>query len=87
VDALRPFSLLIKPASADCNLTCDYSFYLDRFTLYSCNQNNSHRMTYDTLAQLIKGYMQTPQPEYIFCWQGGEPILMGEEFFRKVIEM
>ena len=44
-------------------------------------------MSYATLVQLIKGYMKTPQPEYIFCWQGGEPTLMGGQFFRKVMKL
>jgi uncharacterized protein len=44
-------------------------------------------MSYTTLVQLIKSYMKTRQPEYIFCWQGGEPTLMGDQFFRKVIKL
>ena len=44
-------------------------------------------MSYATLVQLVKGYMKTRQPEYIFCWQGGEPTLMGDQFFRKVMKL
>ena len=44
-------------------------------------------MSYATLVQLIKGYLKTPQPEYIFCWQGGEPIRrlsMAEDIGEKI---
>jgi len=87
VNVLRPFSLLIKPASADCNLSCDYCFYSNRFSLYPCNREHRHRMAYATVVQLIRGYLNTDQPEYVFCWQGGEPTLMGEKFFQKVMKL
>jgi uncharacterized protein len=79
---MRPFSLLIKPASADCNLRCDYCFYLKKCHLYP--DSKRHRMPDEVLQQLVKGYMATSQPTYSFAWQGGEPTLMGVEFFRKV---
>jgi serine-type anaerobic sulfatase-maturating enzyme len=79
---MRPFSLLIKPAAADCNLRCEYCFYLDKCRLYP--ETAHHRMTQDVLEKLVKGYMATPQPVYSFGWQGGEPLLMGLDFFRKI---
>jgi len=79
---MKQFSLLIKPASADCNLACDYCFYLDRARLYPAT--SVHRMTDATLEALIKSYMATDQPQYVFGWQGGESTLMGVEFFRRV---
>lgn len=80
---MKPFSLLIKPTSADCNLQCAYCFYLDRSSLYP--EESVHRMTDEVLEKLIAGYMATKQGEYIFGWQGGEPTLMGLEFFEKVV--
>jgi uncharacterized protein len=77
-----PFSLLIKPASADCNLRCAYCFYLEKAALYSASAQ--HRMSDAVLAQVIQSYMATPQPVYSFGWQGGEPTLMGLNFFRRV---
>ncbi len=44
-------------------------------------------MSDEVLEQLIKSYMATDQPNYSFGWQGGEPTLMGVEFFRKVVEL
>lgn len=76
------FSLLVKPASADCNLRCDYCFYLQKSSLYPGARR--HRMTDEVLERMISTYMATPQPQYVFGWQGGEPTLMGIEFFRKV---
>lgn len=82
---LRPFSLLIKPASADCNLKCEYCFYLDNHTLYP--ETRHHRMSDQILERVIATYMATGQPQYSFIWQGGEPMLMGMEFFQKVTEL
>lgn len=77
---MRPFSLLIKPVSADCNLRCKYCFCLEKCHLYP--DVKRHRMADEILEQLVKSYMTTPQPSYSFAWQGGEPTLMGVEFFR-----
>jgi uncharacterized protein len=80
---MNPFSLLIKPASADCNLRCEYCFYIDHL-----NQGNSTpRMSEETLELMIKSYMTTNQNNYYtFGWQGGEPTIMGLNFFQKVVE-
>ena len=77
-----PFSLLIKPAGADCNLRCKYCFYIDHLE----NKNDRPRMSEEVLKKLIVSYMGTPQPQYSFGWQGGEPTLMGLDFFKKVVE-
>lgn len=82
---LRPFSLLIKPAGADCNLRCKYCFYLDHLNFYG-GQVKHPRMTEEVLERLVSSYMATPQPQYSFGWQGGEPTLMGEDFFRKAVQ-
>ncbi len=80
---MKLFSLLIKPASADCNLRCEYCFYIDHLE----NGSNSPRMTDETLEIMIKTYMSTDQEgRYAFGWQGGEPTLMGLDFFKKVVE-
>jgi len=79
------FSLLIKPASADCNLRCEYCFYLDHSNLYP--DVKVHRMTDKVLERMIESYYATPQPLYSFVWQGGEPLLMGESFFSLVTDL
>ncbi|MCX7787535.1 MAG: anaerobic sulfatase maturase [Spirochaetes bacterium] len=80
-----PFSLLIKPAGADCNLSCAYCFYLEKSSLYPASPR--HRMSNTVLERLISSYMATKQPVYAFGWQGGEPTLMGLDFFRHVIRL
>jgi len=81
---MKPFSLLIKPTSADCNLRCEYCFYIDHIK----NGSDNPRMTVETLEILIKSYMDTDQnKQYAFGWQGGEPTLMSLDFFKKVVEL
>ncbi len=82
---MNPFSLLIKPTGADCNLRCEYCFYLGKKALYPATTR--HRMTEATLEAMIRGYMATSQPVYAFGWQGGEPTLMGLDFFRKATDL
>ncbi len=79
------FSLLVKPASADCNLRCTYCFYLPKRSLYA--QTPRPRMSDEVLEHMIRSYMATTQPTYSFGWQGGEPTLMGAAFFRRVTEL
>ena len=81
---MKPFSLLIKPASADCNLRCDYCFYIDHLE----GLDKRPRMSEEILEAMISSYMKTNQGNmYAFGWQGGEPTLMGINFFEKVVEL
>jgi len=82
---MRTFSLLIKPASADCNLRCPYCFYLKRGGLY--RETARHRMSERVLERMVSTYLKTEQPQHVFCWQGGEPTLMGLDFFRRAVEL
>lgn len=82
---MKQFSLLIKPSSADCNLRCEYCFYLDRSQLYP--ESKVHRMSDKVLEKMIYSYMATNQAQYAFGWQGGEPTLMGVDFFKRVTEL
>ncbi|MFW6054714.1 MAG: anaerobic sulfatase maturase [Thermodesulfobacteriota bacterium] len=79
------FSLLLKPASADCNLSCDYCFYLGKKDLYP--ESKTRRMSHEVLEQVIRSYLSTSQPVYSMIWQGGEPTLMGDAFFEKVVAL
>jgi uncharacterized protein len=82
---MPPFSLLIKPVSADCNMNCMYCFYLPKKELYS--ESKSHIMRPEILDHVISSYLKTEQKQYIFGWQGGEPSLAGLEFFKKITNM
>lgn len=81
---MAPFSLLVKPASADCNLRCRYCFYLDACACHP--EAGRRRMDVATLERMIAGYLATQQPVHSFGWQGGEPTLMGVDFYRRVVE-
>jgi uncharacterized protein len=82
---MNPFSLLIKPTSADCNLNCSYCFYLDKSKIYP--ESTKHRMSDTVLEQMVATYMATDQPTFYFGWQGGEPTLMGFDFFRHAVAL
>ena len=72
----RITSLLIKPASAVCNLDCSYCFYLDREAdPYSALP--ARRMTEETLERLVDTYLFYSYPQSTFAFQGGEPTLAG----------
>jgi uncharacterized protein len=81
----RITSLLIKPASAICNLDCAYCFYLDR-EADPYKDLPARRMPLDTLEHLIDSYLFYSYPNSVFAFQGGEPTLAGLDFFEKVVE-
>lgn len=85
MSASTPFSLLVKPASADCNLRCLYCFYLEKSCLYP--DSDVHRMPEEVLERMISSFMSTGLSHYAFAWQGGEPALMGVDFFRRAVEL
>lgn len=75
--------VLSKPTGAICNLDCSYCFFLDKEELYP----GSHfRMTDEVLETYIRQLIAAHKtPEVTVAWQGGEPTLMGIDFFRKAI--
>jgi len=80
---MRPFSLLIKPSGPDCNLACRYCFYTDRACIFG---QGKHRMSDAVRHKLITDYMGLNLSPSSFAWQGGEPTLMGLDFYRKVVK-
>lgn len=78
-------SLLVKPAGPDCNLACTYCFYRDKVALYP--QEPRHRMSHEVLESMIRQYLAIAGPQASFGWQGGEPLLMGIEFFQEAIAL
>lgn len=77
-------SVLVKPAGPDCNLGCTYCFYLEKKDLF--NQTPVHRMSDKVLEEMIRQIMEQSGPAVSIGWQGGEPTLMGLEFYRKAIQ-
>jgi uncharacterized protein len=79
------FHVLAKPTGAVCNLDCKYCFFLSKERLYP---ESDFRMSDEVLEAYLSQYLSTqPGPEINVAWQGGEPTLMGLEFFRKAIEL
>ncbi len=80
------FHLLAKPTGAVCNLDCSYCFFLSKELLYP---GSRFRMAEDLLEtylrQLIEAHAQVP--EVTIAWQGGEPTLMGLDFFRRSVAL
>jgi len=75
-----------KPAGPDCNLDCTYCFYLEKEAMFQ--EQKVHRMSDEVLETYIKQYCESQNtPEVLFAWQGGEPTLMGIEFFEKAVAL
>ena len=81
---MQPFTLLIKPSGSDCNVDCHYCFYKNRAPEVG---RGRQRMSDEVLEKLVKDYMQLRFALAGFAWQGGEPTLMGLDFYKKVVEL
>ncbi|MBL8228301.1 MAG: anaerobic sulfatase maturase [Bryobacterales bacterium] len=82
----RITSLLIKPASAVCNLDCAYCFYLDR-EADPYKSLPGRRMSEETLERLVDTFLFYSFPNSVFAFQGGEPTLAGLPFFEKLVKL
>jgi uncharacterized protein len=82
--AVRRFHVMVKPAGPACNLDCTYCFYLSKQALPG-GPGGGH-MDDEVLERFVRDYIASvTADEVVFSWQGGEPTLMGLEFFRKVV--
>jgi uncharacterized protein len=79
------FHVLAKPTGATCNLACSYCFFLDKELLYP---NSRFRMTEETLEAYLQQLIAAHRSSQVtVAWQGGEPTLMGVDFYRKAITL
>ncbi|MCD6733688.1 MAG: anaerobic sulfatase maturase [Burkholderiaceae bacterium] len=79
------FHLLAKPSGSTCNIDCRYCFFLSKESLYP---DERHRMSDATLEAYIRQLLESHRfPEVTVAWQGGEPKLMGLDFFRKAVAL
>jgi len=82
---LPGFHLLAKPTGAVCNLDCTYCFFLSKEALYPGSRS---RMPDEVLEAYIRQLLESHQsPEVTVAWQGGEPTLMGLDFFRRSVAL
>ena len=80
------FHVMTKPIGPICNLDCKYCFYLEKEKLYP--GGHGWKMSDEVLESYIRQYIEQQNvPEISFAWQGGEPTLLGVDYFRKVAEL
>jgi uncharacterized protein len=80
---IRAFHIMTKPTGAICNLDCKYCYFLSKEMMYP---GSRFRMADELLETFVRQYIESQKvPEVTFAWQGGEPTLMGLEFFERVI--
>lgn len=77
-------SVLIKPAGPDCNMACTYCFYLEKAGLFPTVK--VHRMEDRVLRETVRQVMRNGAQQVSFGWQGGEPTLMGRQFFQRAVQ-
>jgi uncharacterized protein len=76
---------MLKPRGAICNLDCSYCYYLEKEKLYP---GSSFRMSDEVLGAFTRQYIESQTgPEIVFGWQGGEPTLMGLDFFHRAVAL
>lgn len=84
--AHSPFHIMTKPIGPICNLDCKYCFYLEKEKLYP--DTKKWAMSGEVLEPYVREYIAAqPADEVHFAWQGGEPTLLGVDFFRRVVEL
>ena len=83
IATIPAFHIMTKPRGAICNLDCKYCYFLSKEMMYP----DSHfRMADELLETYTRQYIESQQtPEITFAWQGGEPTLMGLDFFKRAI--
>ena len=83
---VRRMQVMVKPTGPVCNLNCTYCYYLGKQSLLSTESR--WRISDEVLEAFIRQYFKGQNyKEVIFSWQGGEPTLLGLDFFRRVVEL
>ncbi len=86
VKASREFQVFAKPIGSICNLDCHYCYYLKKEHLYP--KGESFRMPDNILEEYIIQHIDaSPEPEIRFSWHGGEPTILGLDYFRKIVKL
>jgi uncharacterized protein len=86
INTSQGIHVVAKPIGPVCNLECEYCFYLEKQALFGSNEQ--YRMSDDVLSAFIANYVSSqPTPIVEFVWQGGEPTLLGIDFFKRVVDL
>ena len=79
------FHVLAKPTGPICNLDCEYCFFLSKEMLYP---GDRFRMADEMLETYLRQLLEAHRtPEVTVAWQGGEPTMMGLDFFKRSVEL
>jgi uncharacterized protein len=83
------FHVIAKPVGPVCNLDCRYCFYLEKERIYPDNKGMAAwAMRGEVLESFVRQYIEAQEvPVVSFAWQGGEPTLLGIDFFRRAVEL
>ena len=83
------FSIMSKPIGPRCNIDCQYCYYLEKEKLYPSEKK--FRMAPEVLEsyirQVIEASLEAGMPEVPFAWQGGEPTMLGVDYFRQIVAL
>ena len=83
----NPLYVMAKPVGSLCNLHCKYCYYLEKKNLYNA-QHSAMLMDHRTLETYIRQYIEAQtQPQVLFIWHGGEPLLRPLSFYKRVLEL
>lgn len=84
-----PFNIMTKPIGPRCNIDCTYCYYLEKEKLFPSEKK--FRMSDEVLESYIRQTIETSleagMPEVHFAWQGGEPTMLGVDYFRKIVAL
>ncbi len=81
----KPLYVMLKPVGAQCNLRCDYCYYLEKKELYP--DINVTRMSEAMLEKFTEQYLSSQTvPEVLFMWHGGETLMRNIGFYKKALE-
>ncbi len=84
--ASRRYHAMVKPIGAICNIDCAYCYYLHKKELLG--SNSKFQIADEILETHIRQYIEGQDGDHVvFSWQGGEPTLLGLEFFRKIVAL
>lgn len=82
----RRFHIMAKPGGSACNIDCKYCYYIDKADLP--NGPGAGKMSDEVLEKFIRKYIEgVTSEEIVFSWQGGEPTMLGLDYFKKIVEL
>jgi uncharacterized protein len=85
INTPKAFHVMAKPTGAHCNLHCDYCFFQKKEKLYPASDFHMSDEVHEAYIEQLFEAHQVPQ--VTVAWQGGEPTLMGPDFFRRSVEL